>query len=441
MTLTPSAVTASGKPRLAIFARHSLIDGRGAGYVVPPGDERGHPFLGPWPHNVGDQFVASALGRALDCDEFYTLTREATPQQFEIVNNECHAVIAVMQNALFPGFFGTHLPVSYLEQLKIPVILLSLGVQFRFGDEIGLTAEDVDSLKWLHDNAVSSQVRGHISQELLARHGIHNTRVLGCPSLLWSGQREPKLRPASYANVGFTITDMGAIPNLHTFQFDIMENVFERADRFSLVAQGGEYVLQDYLTARDGVHPSSREDFLVEGRAGAKAELPRTDYSRGLLPGELMKSYVRRFSVEEKAKSVDWYYRDLSEPLRENIKQRGFFSSLLPEYLRRSRDLSLIVGTRLHGNILALTQGTPAVYAVHDYRLKDMVEFLRLPHISFERGDKDFDLGQCDWAPFERLMPSLYDGFIDFFEENGLAHTLGQKDGDAAPQDSIHLPA
>ena len=185
--LSPAAsprASASGKPRLAIFSRHSLIDGRGSGYSVAAGNEYGHPFLGGWPHNIGDQFVASGLGRALDFDEFYTLTREATPAQFDIVNNECQAVIAVMQNALFPGFFGSVLPVSYLKQVKIPIILLSLGVQFRFGDEIMLTDDDVESLKWLHDHSVSSQVRGHMSAELLARYGIHNTRVLGCPSLL-----------------------------------------------------------------------------------------------------------------------------------------------------------------------------------------------------------------------------------------------------------------
>ena len=428
MMLKPDTLTASGKPRLAIFARHSLIDGRGAGYVLPPGDERGHPFLGRWPHNIGDQFVASALGRLLDFDEFYTLTREATPQQFDIVNNECHAVIAVMQNALFPGFFGTQLPVSYLKQLKIPVILLSLGVQFRFGDTIELTQEDIASLKWLHDHAPSSQVRGHISQELLARHGIHNTRVLGCPSLLWSGKRDSKLRAPSLENVGFTITDMGAIPALHKFQFDMMEEVFSRSRNFSLIAQGGEYVLQDYLTLRDGIHPSVREDFLVEGQLGATQEIAKQDYSGGLKPGQLMKSYVTRHSVEKKAASLDWYYRELSEPLRENIKERAFFSSLLPEYLRRSRDLSLIVGTRLHGNIIALSQGTPAVYAVHDYRLKDMVEFLKLPHMAFDRGETNFNLDQCDWSKFEHLMPSIYDGFIDFFEENGLTHMLGKED-------------
>jgi hypothetical protein len=422
MTLRESTLTASGKPRLAIFSRHSLIDGRGAGYVLPPGDERGHPFLGPWPHNVGDQFVASALGRALDFDEFYTLTREATPEQFDIINDECHAVIAVMQNALFPGFFGKHLPISYLKQLKIPVILLSLGIQFRFGDELKLTSDDIESLKWLHDHAVSSQLRGHITEELLARYGITNTRVLGCPSLLWPGNRELPIRVPTYDNVGFTITDMGAIPVLHKFQFEVMEKVFERSKAFSLIAQGGEYVLQEYLTLRDGVHPSLREDFIVEGNK----ETPKSEFSGSLLPGQLMKSYVKRFSIEEKKKSVEWYYRELSDSLRQNVISRGFFSSILPEYIRRARDISLIVGTRLHGNIIALSQGTPAVFLAHDYRLKDMIEFLHLPHLAFDKNETDFDLDQCNWERFEKLMPMIYDGFAAFFEENGLKHTLSQ---------------
>ncbi|MEL7488512.1 MAG: hypothetical protein AAGJ87_15005, partial [Pseudomonadota bacterium] len=136
------------KPKLAIFERHSLLDGRGAGFVTPPGTDRGHPFLGPWPHNIGDQFVAGGLAQALDVDEFYTLTRAATPEQFEIVNSECAAIIVVAQNALFPGWFSEHLPISYLEQIKIPMLFFSLGLQFRFGDELRLEDEDVRVLKY-----------------------------------------------------------------------------------------------------------------------------------------------------------------------------------------------------------------------------------------------------------------------------------------------------
>lgn len=420
----PTQTVPAKKPKLAIFDRHSLLDGRGAGYTLAPGNEYGHAFLGGWPHNVGDQFVASALGRALDFDEFYTLTREATPAQFDFVNSECSAVIAVMQNAMFPGFFGSRLPVSYLKQIKIPIIMISLGLQFRFGDEIHLTPEDVDSLKWLHDHAVSSQVRGELSAELLARYGIHNTRVLGCPSLLWTLNRTPRIRKPTWDNVGFTITDMGRLPNLHRYQFDIIEQAFARARRFSLIAQGGEWVLQDYLTTRDAVHPSVRTDALIDVSGGTPIEHARPAHAGPLQPGELMKSVLKYNALADKERSLDWYYRELPDEIRQNFKENAFFSSHLPEYIRRSRDLSATIGTRLHGNIIALSQGTPAYYSIHDYRLKDMVEFLKLPHVSFETGTTAIDFEAADYGPYERLVPELFDGFAAFFEENGLMHRL-----------------
>lgn len=70
---------------------------------MPPGTDKGHRFLGPWSHNIRDQFVAAGRARALDMDRFYTLTREASPAQFNFINNECAAVIVIGQNVLFPG--------------------------------------------------------------------------------------------------------------------------------------------------------------------------------------------------------------------------------------------------------------------------------------------------------------------------------------------------
>lgn len=417
-------LSASGLPRLAMFSRHSLIDGRGAGHMLPPGDERGHASLGRWPHNVGDQFVAAGLGRALHCDEFVTITREATTEQFEYLNAHCHAIIVVAQNALSPGWFETHLPVEYLRQIRIPMIFLSLGLQFRFGEEIRLTDGDVRSLRHIHERCVTSQVRGHITQELLANYGIHNTRALGCPSLLYPLCREIHIRPPTLDDVAFTITDMGRLPEFHRFQFDLMETLHKKSRRLWLVAQGGEYALQDYLTARDGIHPSVRRDYWLSYENGALRETERTEFTGDLAPGAMMRSYLDPVDIGELEKGVDWYYQDLSPGLLANIKTYGFFSSHLPEYLRFARERTLYAGTRLHGNIMALTQGTPAVFAVHDWRLRDMARFLRLPHIDLQSDRSVVDLAAFDFSGFEALIPQLWDGFAEFFNENGLVHRL-----------------
>jgi len=416
--------TKPGTPKLAIFARHTLLDGRPVGYAGPVGASLSNPAFGAWPYNMGDAFVGVALARALKVDEFYTLCRESTQAEFDIVNSECSAIIMVAQNALHPGFFSTHLPVSYLKKIKIPMLLLSLGVQFQFGDKVELLPEDIESLKCLHDMCESSQVRGNISAELLASYGIKNTRTLACPALLHDLKPQIKIQPPSYQNTGFTITDMGARPAVHDWQFEIMENLFRRADNFSLIAQGGEVVLQDHVMARDGLSFSQREDFLIHTDQGKPVEKPRLEITNKLSGPTLMKSRVSYADLEKLEETVRWYYRKCSDELVDNIVERSFFSPYLHEYLRHAKGLDLIAGTRLHGNLMALAQGVPAVFAMHDMRLKEMAEFMEVPRISFENGETSFEIEELDWGPFERKHAEIYQGYKVFFEENGLVHRL-----------------
>lgn len=414
----------TAKPRLAMFARHSLLDGRGMGYVTPPGSDRGHPFLGGWPHNVGDQFVAAGLARALDMDEFVTLTREATPEQFDYVNATCDAIIVVAQNALFPGWFETHLPVSYLKQIRIPMVFFSLGLQFRFGDDLSLTPGDVESLKYIQDRCASLQVRGYITEELLYRYGITRTRVLGCPSLLYAGSSSIPIRAPSLERVTFTLTDMGRLPSIHDWQFRVLDELIGKAAHITVAAQGGEYVLQDYLSLRDGVSFYERDDFDLHLDGSPVQEAPRQNWTGGLAAGGLVRSVLKRRDLQEAEKSVRWYYRDAPERVREAIITHGFYSPLLSEYIRRARDQTLYCGTRLHGNLIALVQGTPTVFAIHDYRLKDMAEFLRVPSISMERDETRFNVEDLSWSAYSERLSEIWNGFADFFSENGLATTI-----------------
>ncbi|MEL7488298.1 MAG: polysaccharide pyruvyl transferase family protein, partial [Pseudomonadota bacterium] len=253
-------------PRLAIFKRHSLLDGRPAAYVSSPGSAMGHPFLGDAPFNVGDNFVSMALARALDVREFLVLTHAAPQACYDYVNEHCEALIVVSQNSLRPGFFGKFLPRRFVEKkIKIPMIFVSLGVQFELDETPHLTDDDVDSLKCIHDKCASSQLRGAISADLLAKHGITNTRVLGCPSILWDLTRDLKVKAPSYDRVGWTLTEMGGDrAALQEQQQSLMNALAQRADTFVPIAQGGEYVLQEYITMRDGLAVGERKDTVIE---------------------------------------------------------------------------------------------------------------------------------------------------------------------------------
>ena len=97
--------------------------------------------------------------RALNVKEFHVLTHAATPEVYEYVNEHCDALIVVSQNSLRPGFFGKYLSRSFLEnRMKLPMIFISLGVQFELDDTPYLTEDDVTSVKIIYERVVSSRV-------------------------------------------------------------------------------------------------------------------------------------------------------------------------------------------------------------------------------------------------------------------------------------------
>jgi len=414
-------------PRLAIFTRHSLLDGRPSFYNSPPGSGMTHPFLGEAPFNVGDNFVSMAIARALNVEEFLVLTHGAPEAVFEYVNEMCEALIVVSQNSLHPGFFGKYLPRSFLEKrIKIPMIFVSLGVQFELDETPHLTQDDITSLKIIHERCASSQVRGEISADLLAQHGIHNTRVLGCPSILWSLEPKMKMKAPSLDRVGWTLTEMGGDRSaLQTAQLNFMDGVAMQAQSFVPIAQGGEYVLQEYLTIRDGLSLGKRVDTLLELMDdGRVIERPRTNYYGIESQPELMRCRLERPSLQKMRDNVKWYYRDCSLHVILALLEDAFFSTEVASYMYNARNLSLMTGTRLHGNIMGLSQGVPTFYAYHDLRVKEMADLFDVPRCDIRDNPDSIDIDAHDWSRFEKRYSALYKGFKSFFEENGLSHVL-----------------
>ena len=409
-------------PPLAIFQRHSLLDGFAGEYASNPGLRTAHPTLGQFPFNVGDHFVSLAVAKVLNVQEFYTLKHGAPQRYFDFVNENCRAFIVVSQNSLQTGFFGKYLPPNFLGKIKIPMIFLSLGVQFELDETPRLTKEDVESLKIIHDKCESSQVRGNISAQLLADHGIMNTRVLGCPSIIWSLDRNRKTATASNERIGWTITNMHDRPELDTKQHTSMQSLAEQTQNFVPITQGGEIVLQDYLSARDGLGFGNRQDEILDIEVGGEQQLSDREVFFSNPDIELVKHKLERPSIQELSDNVRWYYRHYSTPVVDAMLTNGFFSHEVASYMRNARSLSLMAGTRLHGNIMALSQGIPTIFYPHDQRTLEMAELFEAP--MFGLGDKDIDLVDLNFEKFDKKYRELYDGFANFFEGNGLAHQL-----------------
>ena len=409
-------------PKLAIFRRHSLLDGFAGDYISNPGQRTSHPTLGEFPFNVGDHFVSLAVAKLLKIEDFYTLKHGAPQRYFDFVNDNCRAFIVVSQNSLQTGFFEKHLTPSFLSKIQIPMIFMSLGVQFELNERPTLTKGDVESLKTIHDKCQSSQVRGNISAELLAEHGILNTRILGCPSILWSMERNRITRAPTLDRVGWTITNMHDRPDLDVHQNRMMAELSTKSKSLMPIAQGGEIVLQDYLCARDGLGFGNRSDQIlnVDKSGDVAADDKLLFYGNQDL--DLVHSHIDREDLAHLEANVRWYYRHYDDRVVNAMLSDGFFSHEIASYMRNARSLSLMTGTRLHGNIMALSQGVPTVFMPHDQRTLEMAQLFEAPMHTL--GEREFDIESLDFTSFDRKYVELYDGFAAFFEENGLAHRL-----------------
>ena len=404
-------------PRLASFTSHLLLDGHGITSMVSHERRDMHPYFGKWPYNVGDQFVALTIARILNFTEFYSIAYSAPQKDFDIINGECDAFIIRGSNFIYPGFFAKFMNLELLRKIKIPIIYIGAGIQYALGEDIYLTKEDIESLKYIHGSSMSCSVRGVRAAELLQKAGIDNVRVTGCPTIVWSLKPSIKIETPTWDEVGWTVTDMNTKPELKERQFSMMAKIHRRAKNFHVIVQGGEVVLQEYIFCRDGVVVDKRVD---------KAISPT-----------LYKSNREMKSLPKLAKTVAYYYRDAPEELVQTMIERSFFSNNVHDYMRYLRSLSFVCGTRLHGNMMALCQGKPVLYAVHDERLTDMTELMKVPSINLLTHNSEIDLEQFDWASFEAAYEDIYMSFVEFLDENNLAHNLFINNSSSDAQESV----
>lgn len=395
--------------RLAGFVGNLLLDGYGLQTSINSGHRDRHPYFGKWPFNIGDHFVGVALGKILNFDEFYSINWDADDKAFDIINNECDYFIYRGQNCIYPGFFEKNLPLSLLKKIKIPFIHIGTGIQYSSDDDnMKLTAGDVNSLKYIHDSCVSCGVRGIRTQNLLNKYGINNVRVIGCPTLFWSLSPTMKVRHSSWKDVGWTVTEMGQGTDRHLAQMKWIDQLSKKADKLTVFTQGGEVVLQEYILCRDGHVIHTREDQFISEK--------------------LILSKLNRKSLSKLENTVRWYYRSGSQKSIDSIVKHSFFSHNFVDYMKSMKEKSLIVGTRLHGGIMALSQGTPMILVWHDARTKEMADYMGIPNFNMMDMNVDLELEKVNWDNFNMRYPKMYRDLVDFFNENGITHNLQLKE-------------
>jgi Uncharacterized conserved protein len=341
-------------------------------------------------HNIGDAFVFDSSLKLLNFDKLGVLPI-ANPNLDDIdrLNEEYDYVFLRGSNYVHKDMRWSQ-TIEVLKRLKIPVIAFGIGAQAPVKGKIELSDETKTVLRMMADSTTSIGVRGTYSAQVLWDIGIRNVRIIGCPTAFRRNNPNlsiqlPSLDKVRYAGITMRREVSPAyaqdIKRYLTFHRDLVKSLAQRFD-VVLMAQG-----------------EVEEKKIVFGTQEQKEEA---------------------FAALRANKWVsDWY---LDETMEQLHRERLFYSDVVSDYEDLVQQKDLVLGYRLHGNLMALSNGTPSIYFTYDSRTTEFAETFQIPSFDVFSG-KDFVLedywDQALFDKFNRAYHHTYREMRQFLVENG----------------------
>jgi polysaccharide pyruvyl transferase WcaK-like protein len=372
-------------------------------------DQAAPPFFNPiHPHNTGDWFLTKIVDRLLDYDEVVLIKRAASDKAWDYINSECDALVLRGGNFIQPNFLTQHIGLETIRKIKIPIIVFGAGLQASFGEQVVFEPEEQEILHYIHANCAYSAVRGHSTAEALHQIGIDNVIVTGCPTVFWSRKPQLRVRRPHAQSAGFTFREglYSSDSSVYRAQFQAIEAVRDLFGSVKVMLQGEEVLLQYYLQAYQ---------WGAECR-GVLGPVPGYDLQRiekTPLDLDMLRSQIhRRFDQFSHPAFIDWFMNNT------------FFSWDITEVIRENTGKGMMVGCRLHGNLLTLANETPVFYLTYDRRTQELVDLMAIPGCRLVDFDRTIDVLGQSWEPFEQKYRFYYQEMVRFLETNGLKHRL-----------------
>jgi polysaccharide pyruvyl transferase WcaK-like protein len=341
-------------------------------------------------HNIGDAFVFDSSLKLLNYSELKAL-EIANPKLDDIdrINAEYDFVFLRGSNYVHKDMRWSQ-TVEVLKRLKIPVIAWGIGAQAPVKGKIELSDETKTVLRMMADSTTSIGVRGAYSAQVLWDIGIRNVRIVGCPTAFRRNNPDLNIQLPSLDKIrtaGITLrrevssTYAQDIKQYLTFHRDLVKDLAARFD-VVLMAQG-----------------EVEEKKMVFGTPEQKEEA---------------------FAALKANKTVkDWYLDETMEKLH---RERLFYSDVVADYENLVQQKDLVLGYRLHGNLMALANGVPSIYFTYDSRTVEFAETYQIPSFDVFSG-KEFRLenywDQSLFDKFNRAYHHTYREMRQFLVENG----------------------
>jgi polysaccharide pyruvyl transferase WcaK-like protein len=327
-------------------------------------------------NNTGNLVFAEAIFRTLK-------NVRRSPYAFSNAEaSECDVIVIAAANWLNPySDFGNL--ADRLAETKRPVVIVGIGAQSSLERSIPeLKSGTLKLVRLASETSALISVRGDFTQQVLESYGINNVQSTGCPSLLLSGVNPPKIDKARLSRP----------VSVHSTR-----HLLNMADPYQ------SRIYRDaYLEGLDLVLQSELSDLIV--KTGGDSE--DMDAAREVL--------FKIYKTDDIAK--------LTQYLREKAKM--FFT--FEDWFSYLKNAGPCVGTRIHGTVVALLAGSPAVLIAHDSRTQEMAEKMSIPYV-LSKSVSDFSSAHlrelaaaADYEKLARDYVPYLRSFLSFFAANGL---------------------
>ena len=340
--------------------------------------------------NTGNLLIGQSLFEELQFTEY----GYGTSLQPCDVNERYDVIVIAAANFIFRKFDLSALT-NFIESTKLPCVIVGLGAQAP-ATSYKVTDIPDGSRRFLHvvsDRSNTVGVRGYFTAEVMNDFGIKNVRAVGCPSLYRALTRNLKIvRPDLAKPLRVSLNGSRNVID-HAISPEAARRVEAKILMLS-IENGYEYVLQNENPEMQVLWSS---------------EWP-TEFAPHV------QSIVARLELNISENTLINHIRS---------KNRLFFE--LDEWDKYISCFDYSLGSRFHGNLIALTNGVAATILTHDSRTTEMAELMSIPHVPVEDATH-LNVNELaaagDYDRFERKYQLLYDRFAEFLNENGLSHKL-----------------
>jgi hypothetical protein len=347
--------------------------------------------------NTGDLLVFDSILKQLDYDEVknYQLNDKFDVSNISLGEYQYDAAVLRGSNYITETVDLGYM-VDKLKSIKSAIIPLGIGAQASSYKKLNLHNGTIEALHVIADKCETLGVRGNYSAEILNDIGIKNVRVIGCPSFYRSTSPRIRIKTTNYQpGLSFGLTLNKYLWGDYTSNW-IKSHRLQRAIMLEYVKHKNAYIYSQ----------GEKEESLSTLTSGAEKD-------------ELINKILGQFSLPDTDES------------RNFLANRIYSPSVIDDWSSHvEKNIDFMIGFRLHGNVVALQQGIPAVYFTYDTRIRELTSLFGIPSIEIDEF-RPVILSEivegAKFEQFERLYEQNYHNYAAFLNENGLRHKMNSQ--------------